>query len=163
MPQYNLTPTQMQILTTWLYEPFGYLDTVALDIGQSARQALQAQPTLDVTQWVRDHTAGGWSFNGEPAEAESPMGLAMVWWIRAHDQVNITPPSRPPETAQWVAILNGWDASINAGFARTPQAQRDASTVTMYDANGQVSGTIPSGSHLAQQQQIISKVLGVLT
>lgn len=87
----------------------------------------------------------------------------MVWWIRASDQVNITPPTRPPESGAWIAILQGWDASIDAGFARVPQNERNAKSVPLHDGTGAPDGSMPSGSHLAHQQQIIAKVVGVLS
>lgn len=154
MPQYNLASPEEQVVVTWLFEPQGYLDfAVRVSDGQSAREALQADPGLDVTQWVRNNTLT------EPQATET----GMIWWVWAHDQVNVTPPSRPPETTTWIAILEGWDASIDAGFARAPQAARNASTVPMYDESGIADGTMPAGAQLAHQQQIISKVIGVLS
>ena len=154
MPQYNLAAPELQVVVTWLFEPQGYLDfAVRVNDGQTAREALDADPGLDVAQWVRDNALT------EPEAAET----GMMWWIRANDQVNITPPTRPPETAAWLAILEGWDASSDAGFARSPMAARNASTVPLYDENGTADGTMPAGAQLAHQQQIISKVIGVLS
>jgi hypothetical protein len=154
MPRYNLTQTQTSIIVTWLFEPNGYLDFAKRqDTGQSAREALALDPDLDVVQWVRDHP------QTEPEATET----AMVWWIWKHDQVNVTPPSRPPEAAAWTAILAAWDASIQAGFDRGSQAERDSKVTQLYDENGVEAGTFPSGAHLAQQQQIITKVTGVLS
>lgn len=154
MPSYNLTQTQTAIIVTWLFEPNGYLDFAKRqDTGQSAREALALDPDLDVVQWVRDHP------QTEPEATET----AMVWWIWKHDQVNVTPPSRPPEAAAWVAILEGWDASIQSGFDRASQADRNQKSQQLFNVNGDPAGAVPSGSHLAQQQQIINKVTGVLS
>lgn len=155
MPSYNLVAPETQVVVTWLFEPQGYLDfAVRASDGLTAREALAADPGLDATQWVRDNP------QQDPAVSDE---VAMVWWIRASDQVNITPPSRPPETASWIAILQGWDASIDAGFARAPQAARNKNTVPLFDETGAPDGTMPAGAHLAHQQQIISKVVGVLS
>ncbi len=85
----------------------------------------------------------------------------MVWWIWKNDQVNITSPTRPLETTAWITILQGWDVSIDAGFARVPQQARNINSVPIFDEAGNET-TMPAGAQLAQQQQIISKVLGVL-
>lgn len=156
MPSFNMTQPQLNILTTWLFEPNGYLDFAVNDAGVTARQALAADPGLDVTQWVRDNTMmpGG--------DLISWNEVAMIWWIRANDQVNIPTPQRPPESAEWATILHEWDESINAGFARVPQNERDSNSITLFDEQQQPAGTMPAGSHLAQQQQIINKVLGVI-
>ncbi len=154
MPSYNLTNMQARILTTWLFEPNGYLDfAIRSSDGQTAREALVADGGLDVSQWIRDNPQ-------QDPVASSEVG--MVWWIKANDQVNIPPASRPPEAVAWAAILTGWDDSINAGFARASQSSRNDSSVDMFDADQQPDGVVPAGAHLAQQQQIISKVLGVL-
>lgn len=154
MPQYNLAAPEERVVVTWLFEPQGYLDfAVRVSDGQTTREALAADSGLDVMQWVRDNVLT------EPEAAET----GMVWWIWKHDQVNVTPPSRPPETAAWLSILAGWDASIDAGFARSPQAARNANTVPLFDETGAADGTMPAGAQLAHQQQIISKVIGVLS
>lgn len=155
MASYNLAAPETQVIVTWLFEPQGYLDfAVRVSDGQTAREALVTDPGLDVTQWVRDNT------QQDPATSSE---VAMMWWVRANDQVNVTPPTRPPESAAWIAILQDWDASIDAGFARAPQAARNASTVPLYDETGASDGVMPSGAHLAHQQQVISRVVGVLS
>ena len=143
------------MVVTWLFEPHGYLDfAVRTADGRTAREALAADPGLDVTQWVRDHP------QQDPAHS---IEVAMVWWIRANDGVNLTLLARPPESASWVAILQQWGASIDAGFARVPQNERNGASVSLYDESGMPDGAMPSGAHLAHQQQIISRVVGVLS
>lgn len=160
MPSYNLAQPEEQVVVTWLFEPLGYLDGESIALGQSARAALTADPSLDLTQWVRDYGFEGWNFNGSRYD---PIGdeLGMVWWVWKNDQVNISQPSRPPETDAWISILQGWDDSIVAGFARSPQQARNSSIVPIFDEVG-VETTMPAGAQLAHQQQIIAKVLGVL-
>lgn len=154
MPSYNLAAPELQVVTTWLFEPQGYLDfAVRVADGQSAREALLADPGLDVAQWIRDN----------PQTNPQATETAMTWWIRTSDQVNVTPPTRPPEASAWIAILQIWDVSINAGFARSPLAARNAKSVSLYDENSVADGTMPAGAQLAHQQQIISKVIGVLS
>ena len=153
MPQYNLAAPEERVIVTWLFEPNGYLDyAVRVSDGQTAREALAADPDLDVVQWVRDNEL-----------TESQAGeTGMVWWIWKNDQVNVPPPQRPPEAAEWAAILQLWDESIDAGFARVPQSKRDSNTVNIYGEDGTLVGTMPAGAQLAHQQSLIHKVLGVL-
>ena len=154
MPQYNLAAPEEQVIVTWLFEPNGYLDyAVRVSDGQTAREALAVDPDLDVTQWVRDN---------ELTESQAEE-TGTVWWIWKNDQVNIPPPNRPPEVDRWATILQSWDDSINAGFARAPQNQRDSNTVNIYGEDGALTGTMPAGAQLAHQQGLIRKVLGVLT
>ena len=145
---------------SWLFEPLGYLDGESIALGQTAREALTEDPSLDATQWVRNNGSQGWTFNGR---RNDPVGseLSMVWWVWKNDQVSISQPTRPLETDAWISILQGWDDSIVAGFARSPQQARNSSIVPIFDAVG-IETTMPAGAHLAHQQQIISKVLGVL-
>ncbi len=98
MPNYNLAAPEEEVVVTWLFEPLGYLDAESISLGQTAREALSANPGLDVTQWVRGNGSQGWVFDGS---RHDPVGgeLAMVWWIWKNDQVNITPPARPPDSA----------------------------------------------------------------
>ncbi len=160
MPSYNLAKPEEQVVVTWLFEPLGYLDTESIALGQTGREALTADPGLDVTQWVRDKGSQGWNFNGRRYDSVSSE-LSMVWWVWKNDQVNIMQPTRPPETDTWITILQGWDDSIVAGFARSPQQARNSNIVPIFDEAG-VETSMPAGAHLAHQQQIISKVLGVL-
>ena len=160
MPSYNLAQPEEQVVVTWLFEPLGYLDAESVSLAQTSRDALIADSSLDVTQWVRDNDSQGWNFDGQRYD---PIGseLALVWWIWKNDQVNITPPTRPPETGAWIPVLQGWNASIDAGFARSPQQARNSKTGPIFNEAGNET-TMPAGSHLAHQQQIIVKVLGVL-
>ena len=160
MPSYNLAAPEEQVVVTWLFEPLGYLDAESISLGQTVREALIADSSLDVTQWVRDNGSQGWNFDGLRYDSIGDE-LSLVWWIWKNDQVNITPPTRPPETDAWIVILRGWDASINTGFAHMPQQARNSSAVPIFDAAGNET-TMPAGAQLAHQQQIISKVMGVL-
>ena len=153
MPRFTLAAPEEKIIVSWLFEPNGYLDyAIRVSDGMSAREALAADPGLDITQWIRDN-----EFT-EPEAAET----GMVWWIWKHSNVNITPPTRPPETAGWIAILEYWDSSIQAGFDRASQADRDSNTVPIADETGEYVDTMPAGAQLAHQVSLIRKVLGVL-
>ena len=155
MPQYNLSAPEESIVTSWLFEVAGYLDAAVNVGGVSAREALNFTPLLDVTNWIRVNTKA-------PATGQSDWEeCGMVWWIRANEQINITPPTRPPETAAWIARLQEWDLSIQQGFTRSSQAERNTTTVPITAEDGMIS-TMPAGNHLASQQSLISKVLGVL-
>ncbi len=160
MPGYNLAQPEEQVVVTWLFEPLGYLDAESIALGQTGREALTADPGLDVTQWVRDNGSQGWNFNGRRYDSVG-IELSMVWWVWKNDQVNISQPTRPPETDAWITLLQGWADSIVSGFARSPQQARNSSSVPIFDEAG-AETTMPAGAHLAHQQQIISKVLGVL-
>jgi len=123
----------------------------------SAREALAVQPRLNITQWCRDNALQ------EPGMYE----CGMVWWIWKNDGVNITPPARPPETPDWIATLEHCDSTIQAGFNRASQAERDSNTVDIFDetCDGEgcpVAEEMPAGAQLAHQQSLIRKVLGVL-
>jgi hypothetical protein len=154
--RYNLSTPEQQVVTTWLFEPDGYLDVAVNEAGVSARQARQASPTLDVAQWIRTNT------RGTQTDERDWTSCGMAWWIRANDGVNVNPPQRPPESIAWRAILAEWDESITRGFGNVPQSNRNASTVPLYDATGAAAGTMPAGNHLAAQKSMISKVLGVI-
>lgn len=154
MPSYNLTQNEMRVIVTWLFEPNGYLDFASRSSdGQTARQALSADSGLDVTQWIRDNA------QTNPGDSNE---VAMVWWIRVNDQVNIPVPQRPPESVSWAAILQGWGDTIATGFARASLISRNASSIEIFNEDGSLDGTIAAGAHLTHQQQIISKVTGVL-
>ena len=56
MPQYNLTGPEQEIVVSWLFEQVGYLDVAVNNLSVSARQALVATPTLDVTVWIRTNS-----------------------------------------------------------------------------------------------------------
>lgn len=158
MPRFTLAAPEEKIIISWLFEPNGYLDyAVRAADGISAREALVADPELDVTQWMRDN-----EFD-EPEMYE----CGMIWWIRNKNGVNITPPTRPPETPDWIATLEYWDSTIQAGFDRASQAGRDSNTVNIYDESCygegcEIAETMPAGAQLAHQQSLINKVLGVL-
>ena len=143
MSTYNLAAPEEQVVVTWLFEPLGYLDAKSIALGQTGREALTADPSLDVTQWVRDNGSLGWNFNGRRYDSVGNE-LLMVWWIWKNDQVNVTPPSRPPESDAWIAILQSWDDSIVAGFARSPQQARNSSIVPIFD---EVAWRSSSASH----------------
>lgn len=155
MPSYNLTQNELRVIVTWLFEPVGYLDfAIRTSDGQTSREALVSDSGLNVTQWIRDNPQQDPVISNE---------VGMVWWIRVNDQVNIPTPQLPVEKDSWAAILQGWDASILSGLARASVISRNSKSSNMVDENGDADGTIPSGTHLVHQQQIISKVLTVLT
>lgn len=61
-----------------------------------------------------------------------------------------------------VGILESWDLSITAGLIRAShQIRNSRSNVPIFDASGNETN-MPAGDQLVRQQQIISKVLGVL-
>ena len=153
MPRFTLAAPEEKIIVSWLFEPNGYLDfAVRVSDGKTAREALVEDSNLDVYQWI-----GNNEFT-EPEAAET----GMVWWIWKHSNVNITPPTRPPETAAWIAVLEYWDSSIQAGFGRASQAERDSNTVNIWNEDVQLVETMPAGAQLAHQVGLIRKVLGVL-
>ena len=155
MPQYNLTGPEREIIISWLFEPVGYLDVAVNYLGVSARQALAATPSLDVTVWIRTNTPGA----GIDQEDWSATG--MVWWIWKKNGVNVTPPQRPPESALWVTILQKWAASIDDAIVRVSEVVRNASTVPITAEDGTKS-TMPSGTQLIHQRSMCDKVIGVL-
>ena len=156
MASYTLTGPQQTILTSWLYEDGGYLDSVENTSGVTAREALVATPGLDITAWVRTNSP---SVNTDPTNWS---GVALVWWMRSQAGVNITPPTRPPETTAWVTILQSWGVSIDAALANTSEAVRNQKAVIVTAEDGTTS-TIPGGAHLVHQRNLITNVLGVLT
>lgn len=155
MARYNLTAPQRQILTSWLFEADGYLESAVNSSGQSARQALAATSGLDITVWIRTNTAGPTTIPSNWTEC------GMVWWMRSRDGVNITGGNRPPEAAAWQAILNGWTVTIDEAFGRAPQEARDQRLVPITAEDGSVT-TMPAGQQLAHQKNLIAAVLGVL-
>lgn len=155
MPSYNLTGPQLGILTSWLFEQHGYLESAVNSSGQSAWQVLSTTPDLDVTEWIRTNTRAA---SVDP-RAWSETG--MVWWMRSNAGVNITPPSRPAETVEWVSCINEWAASIDVALSRVSEAVRNQTTITLTAENGSTS-TMPSGAHLVQQRNMFSAILGVL-
>ena len=92
MSTYNLAAPEEQVVVTWLFEPLGYLDAESIALGQTGREALTEDPSLDVTRWVRDNGSQGWNFNSRRYDSVGNE-LSMVWWIWKNDQVNVTPPS----------------------------------------------------------------------
>lgn len=155
MARYNLNANESSILTSWLFEPGGYLDGAVNDVGVSARQALSAQTSLDVSEWIRTNTIG---------QATSQLDweeCSMVWWMRSRNGVNVNGPQLPPETALWIARLQQWDQSISDAFVRVSQTARDGHTVTITAENGSTT-TRPAGQQLVQQRSLFSKVLTVL-
>ena len=157
MPQYNLAAPEERVIVSWLFEPVGYLDQAVNVGGVSARQALQATPNLDVTNWIRGNTKALGTAQSDWEEC------GMVWWIWKHDSVNVTPPSRPPETVLWVSRLQEWKSSIDAALAEDPGgARRNASDVPITNEDGTSGGVIQGGAHIAHQLALINKVLGVI-
>lgn len=109
-----------------------------------------------IVSWLFE--SGGY-LDADPQGTET----ALIWWIRLNDQVNIVRADLPPQVDVWVALLNGWDVSIKAGFERASQSNRNVNTVPIYDKTGTQTDTMPAGAQLAHQQSLIRKVLGVLT
>jgi len=161
VPSYSLTTEEVQVITSWLFEPVGYLDTKSNTLNRTARQALGLESSLDVIQWVHDNGNQGWDFDNRRLDFVGNE-LSMIWWIRRNNGVNISRQSRPIESSSWIAILQAWDASIIAGFVRASQQTRNSnSNITICDESGNIT-TMPAGDQLANQQKIIAKVLGVL-
>ena len=155
VPQYNLTGPEREIVVSWLFEVQGYLDVARNDVGVSARQALAANPSLDVTVWIRTNTKG---VNIDQRDWDA---TGMVWWIWKHDGVNVTPPQRPPESALWIGILTEWRDSIDRAFIRVSDVARNANTVPITAEDGTVT-TMPVGTQLLMQRSMFEKVRGVL-
>ena len=135
MARYTFNTNESRIVTSWLYEPSGYLDQAVNASGVSARQALAQNANLDVTQWIRTNTKGSGTAQSDWDEC------AMVWWMRASSGVNITSQNVPAEKAAWIATLTEWDVSITAAFDRASEAIRNGQTVTLATATG---GTLRS-------------------
>lgn len=156
--KYTLNNNERDIVTTWLFEPFGYLDAAKNADCVSARQALAATPTLDVTQWIRDNTMGCGTGASDWQET------AMIWWIRANSGVQITVATLPPEAAFWDSVLTSWGVTLDDAVARVSAIQRNANgcVITMYGADGQTAGTIPCGNQLLSQSSMVTKVIEVL-
>lgn len=156
MPAYNLTAPQLAILTSFLFEEGGYLDAARNDLGVTARSALAADAGLDIAQWIRTQTPAPDLFALSDWEE-----CGMVWWIRAHDQVNITPPTKPPEAAAWALILQTWIDAVSNAFSRFSEAIRNQKAWTVTAEDGTTS-TMPGGAALTQERQMYQQVLGVL-
>ena len=155
MPRFTLAQPERKIVVSWLFEQHGYLEDCAIRVsdGKTAKQALMETPDLDVLQWIRDN---------QMEDPEVANEVAMIWWIWKNSNVNIPPPQRPLEAQSWIAILEYWDSTINAGFDRVPQNERDSNTVPIANETGEYIETMPAGANLAHQQSLIRKVLGVL-
>jgi hypothetical protein len=155
MARYSLNANQRNVLTSWLYEQDGYLDSAINAVGVSARAAKLATPSLDLSVWIRTNTRGVF------VDPLSWDGCGMVWWMRASEGLNITPGTRPPETAAWIAAIQGWDQSIVDAFGRVSQQSRDGTTVLITAENGTTS-TMPAGQQLLHQRSLFAAVLSVL-
>jgi hypothetical protein len=155
MARYNLNANEVSILTSWLFEEGGYLDSAINASGVSARQARAATPSLDVTAWIRTNSKGA------ATSQDNWDDCAMVWWMRANDNVNVTPQTVPAEKAAWVTKLQGWDASIADAFIKVSQAARDGQNVPITTENGTTTNR-PAGQQLVQQRSLFGKVIPVL-
>lgn len=157
MPSYNLTQNEEEIIVTWLGEPEGYLDFAINSLGVSAREALIADPGLDVTEWIRSVA------KRSDVEQSDWDGCSRWWWIWKNDQVNITPPTRPPEAVVWVVALQEEADSVVRAFDRADMIKRNqGNKIQLHDLNGVPVGEMPSGSHLQHQSNIFGKVVTVL-
>lgn len=158
MPSYNLTLTEVAIVTTWLGESYGFLDAALNQSNVSARDARVADPGLDVYEWI------GSNVKHNDVEQSDWDGCARWWWILMHDQVNIPVPQRPPESVAWIAVLGEEDESIVRAWERADVLKRNEKPAKpMCDLDGVLTGTtVPPGSHLQHQQNIFGKVATVL-
>jgi hypothetical protein len=166
MAKWNLNANSEKVVRSWLFETESYLDqAVRLSDGQTARQALLADPTLDVTTWIRANTQATYTVitvQGSPVLISEP---AMVWYIRAKDNAQITPTNRPlpAEIAGWSAILTLWVNQINVALANDPGGTlRDQTSVPITDTTGAALTPMGAGLHLLTQRLIFNDVLGVL-
>ena len=57
VPSYNLSAPETQVVVSWLFGQDEYLDYAVNNAGVSARQALLAEPALDVTAWIRANSS----------------------------------------------------------------------------------------------------------
>lgn len=155
MARYVLTGDELRLLTTWLFEASGYLESATrVSDASTASQALEADPDLDVAAWIAAETMT------DPPSADEG---AMSWWIHENHGVTINREDLPVEAPRWAKVLESWDSSIIAGFTRSPKADRDSqSTRDLCNQDGSVDKTIGSGTHLELQRSIIAKALTVL-
>lgn len=155
MARYTLTGPQRSILTSWLFESHGYLADTFTSDGKSLLEAVRLDGVTDLYAYM--HTTTKHPLTDQSMWNES----MMVWWIRANEGVNITGGNRPPESALWVSILNGWGTSIDNAFQQVSQTIRDQQTHSITDEAGNVT-TMPAGQHLLQQRNMITNVVPVL-
>jgi hypothetical protein len=148
MATYNLTGPEQQIITSWLFEEGGYLDAAVNSLEVSAREALDANPSLNVLEWIRTNSPG---FFTDP---DNWSQCGMIWWIRINNGVNINNPQRPPERLAWRAYLAVWNESL-------VQNPGDVTPIQMTAADGTLF-TMPANSNRVQQRNLIAKVLTVM-
>jgi hypothetical protein len=148
MATYNLTGPEREIITSWLFEEGGYLDAAINVFEESARQALLANPSLNVLTWIRTNQIGIFT------DADNWSQCGMIWWIRINDGVNVNNPQRPPERVQWRAYLELWNTQL-------VQNPGDTTPIPMTAENG-ASSTMPANAHRVQQRNLIAKVLNVM-
>lgn len=146
MPTFNLTGPEKEIITSWLFEQGGYLDSAINNAGASARQ--EAAIGGNVLTWIRSNTIGAMT------DPDNWSQCAMIWWIRISDGVNISNPNRPPERTQWRQYLTMWDASL-------VQNPGDTTPIAMTAENGTIS-TMPANANRVQQRNLIAKALAVM-
>jgi len=150
MAKYTLTTDEKRVLTSWLYEPNGYLDSAVNSSGVSARQALSANSSLNVTEWIRSNIKHSNTIQSNWDEC------SMCWWLLVSDNVNITQQTKPAEYNTWKAILLRWKNEIDLAFTVVPKTQRDLINMNVYSAGGIIT-TMSNGSHFANQQSIQTK------
>ncbi len=167
---YRLAPLQMQVVTTFLFEPFGYLDALMqLSSGLTFRELVNTNADLEIDAFVRADAlqpetdiafVGGDPIGDDPTAKET----AMYWWIWKHDQERpaLLPP--PADLEAWSAALFSFEASIIASFNRTPMHVRDdtGSMRTLYDETGESVGMIRPGLQLLVQLFLGTKILDVI-
>lgn len=113
MSQYRLTSGERDLLQRWFYDPYGYADRARAVDGTTLRQALAADPDLDVLGWLNARQAGrdedGWEEAG------------LVWWALHNEDRSVR--RRPPQFPAWEHILRRW-AARNPPASHRPLIQK---------------------------------------
>ena len=161
MPSYSLTPDEQKILTTWLYEPNGYLDYFSLSASSTIRAQLKADPDLDVPAWIDANAGGGWRLLGERHDAGGDE-CAMVWWTLANDGKDISLAELPAEAERWAGTLRDWEISIDRAFQDVSKEDFNRQSKDLYDASEQKDGNMGTGDHLDRQKRMGTAVAVVL-
>lgn len=140
---FNLTDNGREIAVTFLFEPGGYLASTLSTTGQSALDVYNANNQADILQWTRDNTMQ------DPSGA---LEMALFWWAWKNEGVQWAVADLPSESSDWVTILDGFIASIDAALANIGRNDRDAqSAQTLHIRSGPLR-SMPSGTHLVEQR-----------
>lgn len=159
--KFRLTPNELKVPITFLFEPFGYLDFIALvSTGQTATEALVADPTLEMDSWVYDQA----HIDDFGSNLRFAKELALFWWIRKNDRVASNQPPPQPRFDDYVAALDGFSSSIDQALFSVPiHIQEDSGNpVSLFDENKALIGTTRSGTWLLLQRGVYTKVLDFL-